>query len=43
MGNTNEPKKIPQINKTQLEVACTKAKIHLELMRDRKNAEIIKT
>jgi hypothetical protein len=41
MGN-DQQKQIPKINKTQLEVSCTKAKIHLELMRDRKNAEIIK-
>ena len=25
-----------------MEIACMKAKIHLELMRDRKNAEIVK-
>jgi hypothetical protein len=36
MGN-EQPKKIPRINKSQVEMACLKAKIHLELMRDRKN------
>ena len=37
MGN-EQPKKVGKVNKTQLDVAALKAKIHLELMRDRKNA-----
>ncbi len=42
MGN-EQPKKIAKVSKVQIEVATTKSKFHLELMRDRKNAEIIKT
>lgn len=38
MGNA-QPKKV---NKNQIEIACLKSRIHLEMMRDRKNAEIIK-
>ena len=41
MGN-EQPKKVGRVNKTQIDMACLKAKIHLELMRDRKNAEVIK-
>lgn len=41
MGN-EQPKKLAKATKGQIDIACLKAKIHLELMRDRKNAEIIK-
>lgn len=41
MGN-EQPKKIGKATKTQIDMAALKAKIHLELMRDRKNNEIIK-
>lgn len=41
MGN-EQPKKLGKANKGQIEMASLKAKIHLELMRDRKNNEIIK-
>ena len=41
MGN-EQPKKIGKTTKIQVDVASLKAKIHLELMRDRKNQEIIK-
>ena len=37
-----QPKKVGRINKTQLDVGSLKAKIHLELMRDRKNNELMK-
>ena len=40
MGN-QQPQKA-KLNKGQIDVACMKTKIHLEMMRDRKNAEIIK-
>lgn len=36
MGN-QQPKKVVRLNKNQIEMACLKAKIHLELMRDRKS------
>ena len=42
MGNEQPKKKVSKATKPQIEVACLKAKIHLELIRDRKNAEIIK-
>ena len=42
MGN-EQPKKIGKATKIQVDVASLKAKIHLELMRDRKNQEIIKS
>lgn len=41
MGN-QQPKKVGRVNKLQIDMAALKAKIHLEMMRDRKNAEIIK-
>lgn len=41
MGN-EQPKKLAKATKGQIDIACLKAKIHLELSRDRKNAEIIK-
>ena len=41
MGN-DQPKKMAKATKGQIDIACLKAKIHLELCRDRKNAEIIK-
>lgn len=41
MGN-DQPKKLAKATKGQIDIACLKAKIHLELSRDRKNAEIIK-
>ncbi len=37
MGN-EQPKKINRVTKAQIDVGAIKAKIHLELMRDRKNA-----
>ena len=37
-----QPKKIPRVTKPQIDVAALKARIHLELVRDRKNQEIIK-
>ncbi len=41
MGN-EQPKKVSKPNKNQIEVGCLKAKIHLEMMRDRKNQEVMK-
>lgn len=41
MGN-DQPKKMAKATKGQIDIACLKAKIHLQLCRDRKNAEIIK-
>lgn len=41
MGN-EQGKKVGRANKNQIEMAALKAKIHLELMRDRKSQEIIK-
>ncbi len=41
MGN-EQPKKLVRATKTQIDMGALKAKIHLELMRDRKNAEVIK-
>ena len=41
MGN-EQPKKMGKANKSQIQMASMKAKIHLELMRDRKNNDIIK-
>lgn len=41
MGN-EQPKKLAKATKGQIDIACLKAKIHLELVRDRKNSEIIK-
>jgi hypothetical protein len=41
MGN-EQPKKMTKATKGQIDMACLKAKIHLELCRDRKNQEIIK-
>jgi hypothetical protein len=41
MGN-EQPKKIPKVNKSQIDIAALKAKIHLELIKDRKNSEVIK-
>ena len=41
MGNANSSDK-SRPNKSTIEMASMKAKIHLELMRDRKNNEIIK-
>lgn len=40
MGN-EQPKQY-KATKGQIDIACLKAKIHLELCRDRKNQEIIK-
>ena len=37
-----QPKKIPRVTKGQIDVASLKARIHLELVRDRKNQEIVK-
>ena len=42
MGNEQSKKKVSKATKNQIEVASLKAKIHLEMIRDRKNAEIIK-
>ena len=41
MGN-EQPKKIPKVAKAQIDIGALKARIHLELVRDRKNNEIIK-
>jgi hypothetical protein len=41
MGN-EQPKKLSRATKGQVDIACLKAKLHLELHRDRKNNEIIK-
>ena len=41
MGN-EQPKKLARATKPQIDIGCLKAKIHLELVRDRKNNEIIK-
>lgn len=41
MGN-DQPKKLAKATKGQIDIACLKAKIHLELCRDRKNADVIK-
>jgi hypothetical protein len=41
MGN-EQPKKLSKATKGQIDIACLKAKLHLELYRDRKNNEIIK-
>jgi hypothetical protein len=41
MGN-EQPKKIARVNKDQINVGCLKAKIHLELVRDRKHQEVIR-
>lgn len=37
-----QPKKIARVTKPQIDIGTLKAKIHLEIYRDRKNAEIIK-
>lgn len=37
-----QPKKVARVTKAQIDVGALKARIHLELFRDRKNAEIIK-
>lgn len=41
MGN-EQPKSIARVSKAQIEIAALKAKIHLELFKDRKNAEVVK-
>lgn len=41
MGN-EQPKKIPRVTKPQIDIGTLKARIHLELIRDRKNGEVIK-
>ena len=41
MGN-DQPKKLAKASKGQIDIASLKAKLHLELCRDRKNQEIIK-
>ena len=41
MGN-DQPKKMTKATKGQIDIASLKAKLHLELCRDRKNQEIIK-
>jgi len=41
MGN-EQPKKMTKASKGQIDIASLKAKIHLEMCRDRKNQEIIK-
>ncbi len=41
MGN-DQPRKLQKATKGQIDMACLKAKLHLELARDRKNQEIIK-
>lgn len=37
-----QPKKIAKVTKAQIDIGALKARIHLELFRDRKNNEIIK-
>lgn len=37
-----QPKKLNRVNKSQIDIASLKAKIHLELVRDRKHQEVIK-
>lgn len=37
-----QPKKVQKVTKAQIDVGTLKARIHLELFRDRKNGEIIK-
>ena len=37
-----QPKKITKVTKAQIDIGTLKARIHLELMKDRKNNEIIK-
>lgn len=37
-----QPKKIARVTKAQIDIGALKARIHLELFRDRKNGEIIK-
>ena len=37
-----QPKKIARVTKPQIDIGTLKARIHLELYRDRKNGEIIK-
>lgn len=41
MGN-QQPKKINKVSKAQIEIGALKARIHLELIRDRKNNQVIK-
>lgn len=41
MGN-EQPKKITRVTKAQIDIAALKARIHLELFRDRKHAEVMK-
>ena len=41
MGN-DQPKKMTKATKGQIDIASLKAKIHLEMCRNRKNQEIIK-
>ena len=42
MGNEQPKKNVGKATKAQIDIACLKAKIHLEMIRDRKNAEVIK-
>ncbi len=37
-----QPKKVARVTKAQIDIGALKARIHLELFRDRKNNEIIK-
>lgn len=37
-----QPKKISKVTKPQIDIGALKARIHLELYRDRKNNEVIK-
>jgi len=41
MGN-EQPKPIAKVTKAQIDIAALKARIHLELYRDRKNSEVVK-
>lgn len=41
MGQS-QPKKLTRVTKPQIDIACLKARIHLELVRDRKHQEVIK-
>jgi hypothetical protein len=38
----DQPKKIARVTKAQIDIGTLKARIHLELFRDRKNSEIIR-
>ena len=41
MGS-EQPKPVAKAAKAQIDIAALKARIHLELFRDRKNTEVVK-